>query len=1127
LKASDFTSSSIAKGADYQRQGRASIIDEQAQDGGWALESRVRGGMAAYRQSIEISPDEAGIGISGSCSCPVGFNCKHVVAAVMQWRREAAGNPARSPVGPIGRSAPGMANESLPTLSAPLAQWVAELGNDLWRADESAVNVRKRLFYLLMPRQGGGLGVDIVSRDLGGNGQPQGAPRAYDINNATSVAPAKFLRASDLALLPRLARTGYSSVGSAGRYHLSGRDGSILLTEIIQTGRAHWLAIDGLRLFLGVRRAGSGVWRVGEDSAQRFSFEPAGVKESIAFALGSPHYIDLQTGEIGVIDTALPDQAACRLLSAPPVPPEQADVVAQALSGVLPPQAAPLPANMGPIAEARPRPSPRARLTMKDMPGWRFEFGFDRLGSSAAPKRVPAIDLVFDYDGTRFSPDDPRADSSQYDGTSVRRVHRNRVLEARSLKRLSRLGLQPLSADWRYGRSDRPSGVMWLGGADPAASSVRLLLDVKPQLEADGWAVEVDPEFPLRLAVPDQERFSLDVREPSAEEPGVDWFDLSLGVMIDGERLDLLPAFTQLLSRLPAGRELDALEELVKNAGGTQGRLVVPLSGGRILPLSLDRVAPILASLLSIWGSAELAEGPKLHPAQARDLADLEASLAGHVELVGGTRLKALAEELAAFRDRPPAELPAWFGGSLRPYQQAGVDWLQMLSRTGFGGVLADDMGLGKTVQLLAHLSIEKEAGRLDAPALVVAPTSVLGNWHAEARRFAPAVTVLVHQGLRRAKEQFDTAGIDVVVTSYPLLARDRRFLVDRRWSIAALDEAQTIRNPQAATSLAAFALDAGQRIALSGTPVENHLGDVWSLMRFLNPGLLGDARTFRTLYRTPIEKGSDAGARTRLSRRLKPFMLRRTKAEVAADLPEKTEIRENVTLTPAQHQLYEATRLVMQRKVREALDQRGLAKSAIIVLDALLKLRQACCDPRLVKSAAGKVKAGDSAKLARLVELLVELKEERRSALIFSQFTSMLDLIRAELDARGWHYAWLTGDTVDRATPVARFQAGEVDVFLISLKAGGVGLNLTRADTVILYDPWWNPAVEAQAIDRAHRIGQSRKVFIHRLIAEGTVEEKMLELQARKRGLAEALWEGGAGGFAGLTDADVQGLFE
>jgi SNF2 family DNA or RNA helicase len=255
--------------------------------------------------------------------------------------------------------------------------------------------------------------------------------------------------------------------------------------------------------------------------------------------------------------------------------------------------------------------------------------------------------------------------------------------------------------------------------------------------------------------------------------------------------------------------------------------------------------------------------------------------------------------------------------------------------------------------------------------------------------------------------------------------------------------------------------------------------------------------------------------------------MLRRTKAEVAADLPEKTEIRENVTLTPAQHQLYEATRLVMQRKVREALDQRGLAKSAIIVLDALLKLRQACCDPRLVKSAAGTTKAADSAKLARLLELVTELKEEGRSALIFSQFTSMLDLIRAELDARGWPHAWLTGDTVDRATPVARFQAGEVDLFLISLKAGGVGLNLTRADTVILYDPWWNPAVEAQAIDRAHRIGQSRKVFIHRLIAEGTVEEKMLELQARKWGLAEALWEGGTGGFAGLTDADVHDLFE
>ncbi|MEN9873962.1 MAG: hypothetical protein RL186_859, partial [Pseudomonadota bacterium] len=344
--------------------------------------------------------------------------------------------------------------------------------------------------------------------------------------------------------------------------------------------------------------------------------------------------------------------------------------------------------------------------------------------------------------------------------------------------------------------------------------------------------------------------------------------------------------------------------------------------------------------------------------------------------------------------------------------------------------------------------------------------------------------------------------------------------------------EAQNIRNPTTVAAKAAFALKAQQKIALSGTPVENHLGDLWSLMLCLNPGLLGDSKQFQADFRKPIEKDNDCEAKARLARRIKPFMLRRTKEQVATDLPDRTELTHEIALYPTQHDLYEVTRAAMQKRVIEAMDAKGLAGSAIVILDALLKLRQCCCDPRLVKTATKTAKAGGSAKLDQLMEMLKELQAEGRRVLIFSQFTTMLDLIEAEVQSLGFSYERLTGQTRDRDGPVKRFQEGLSDVFLISTKAGGVGLNLTAADTVILYDPWWNPAVEAQAIGRAHRIGQQRPVFVHRLICANTIEEKMLSLQARKHTLAQALWTTQdpdttpTNAVAGLTEADILALF-
>jgi SNF2 family DNA or RNA helicase len=305
---------------------------------------------------------------------------------------------------------------------------------------------------------------------------------------------------------------------------------------------------------------------------------------------------------------------------------------------------------------------------------------------------------------------------------------------------------------------------------------------------------------------------------------------------------------------------------------------------------------------------------------------------------------------------------------------------------------------------------------------------------------------------------------------------------------------------------------------------MENHLGELWSQFAFLMPGLLGGAKRFAKVFRTPIEKKQDGERRAVLARRLKPFLLRRTKAMVAADLPPKTEILQPLELVGPQRDLYETVRLSMHEKVREAVAAKGLARSHIIVLDALLKLRQVCCDPRLVKLAAAK-RVTVSAKLSHLLEMLPALIEDGRRILLFSQFTSMLDLVKPALGERGIDFVELRGDTADRARPVARFQKREVPLFLISLKAGGTGLNLTAADTVIHYDPWWNPAVEDQATDRAYRIGQKKPVFVYKLVAQGTVEERMLELQRRKKALAAGIYAEGGGAAAALGPADVEHL--
>jgi SNF2 family DNA or RNA helicase len=488
----------------------------------------------------------------------------------------------------------------------------------------------------------------------------------------------------------------------------------------------------------------------------------------------------------------------------------------------------------------------------------------------------------------------------------------------------------------------------------------------------------------------------------------------------------------------------------------------------------------------------------------------------------------------------------AGFLGTLRPYQLHGLAWLENLRRLSMAAVLADDMGLGKTVQTLAFLhrrrfanattdavinaAADVAAGAAKSgprPSLIVAPTSVTVNWLAEATRFAPDLKVLVHRGTARSLDAAALAGTDLVVTSYPILQRDAKRFAEIAWDVVVFDEAQMIKNAKAKTYQAAQALNATMRVALTGTPMENHLGELWALFNLLLPGLLGDPDSFNRVFRHPIEQRAAAEQMAKLRARIRPFLLRRTREQVLDDLPEKTEYTRWIELNPAQADLYESLRTAIHDDIRKVIDKKGLKQSTIHILDALLKLRQVCCDPRLVKLPEAKKRFAEagSAKLDWLMSHVPELVEEGRQVLVFSQFTSMLALIAEGLTALNIPFVSLTGDTIDRDTPIKRFQSGEVRVFLLSLKAGGVGLNLTAADTVIHYDPWWNPAVEAQATARAHRIGQTKPVFVTRLVSQGTLEERMMTLLARKRELAAALLDGEGSALTGLTMADVEEL--
>ena len=949
---------------------------------------------------------------------------------------------------------------------AVVGEWLAELGRQDGRGSSGAAGAPASdnvVAYVLDARDGElGLTVLQCSR-LRRGGLSSGTPIAA-LADPQRGAP-RWVEVDDLrriAMLRAVARAApqVTRLG-VGRLHTE------LVRELAASGQLFWHSTRSPPLVYGPALTDELTWRACPDfpDAHRLGLDAA----LVIVPARECHYLDPAAGCIGPLELGLPTELVQRLITGPPVPAAMRSTVERSLRPLLSSGA---DAAADDYEDEQPRPRLHASLAE---------------GATALSLLAEAA-----YGEARF----PLA---RWD--TARAADRDMIAEGRHQERLDALVAQ-----------------LPHGGA--ASSSLELLADARhvaevlvPTLRSEGWICELGEDFPHEAPLADVE-FSETLR-PLSDAHG--WFAVELGVTIAGRTVPLLPILLQAIRDGELVLALDG-EAVTRGAG-----LNLRLPEGELVHVPAERVQRWLRPLVELELAGLDAHGLLKLPAFVA--ARLDDRQAGPGRFADSSQLDAAREHLTALLELSPRAEPPGFVGTLRPYQRQGHAWLRFLHDAGYGGLLADEMGLGKTVQVLAFLEGLRQDGRLDAsaPALVVAPRSVVGNWEREATRFAPGLRPALHLGADRAQDAAALTRAPLLVTSYQTLVRDLEHLRAIRWSCVVFDEAQALKNPDTQLRHAAAQLRAHTRFCVTGTPIENHLGELWSQIDLVMPGLLGRRRSFDAFFRRPIEKHGKQPPLELLRQRIRPFLLRRMKEHVEVDLPPRTEIVEPIDLDVPQRDLYESLRLTLDAEVRAALVKKGIQGASMVILDALLKLRQCCCDPRLVKLPEARRVPG-SAKLERLMDMLAELADSGRSTLVFSQFTSMLALIEKECESAGLSHVKLTGTTRDRDEVVRRFQDGEARVFLISLKAGGVGLNLTRADTVIHYDPWWNPAAEAQAVGRAHRIGQDKHLMVYKLVARGTLEEAICRMQDEKRQLTDAALRGG--GVTHLGAEDLQALY-
>lgn len=897
-------------------------------------------------------------------------------------------------------------------------------------------------------------------------------------------SPSKYLQTIDYGILNRLYKASddryYAGVM---HYLLEGRKAAKIFAEILNTGRCFWsdssddMGMVGPILTLGESRTAATDWKINPNATQQFI---CNTKEGSNYAIPiSPSwYIDLKNHSCGILESKLSSDKLALLLQSPPIKPSEVTMIGKSLKDIIiQAKEITLPKILPEAKIYEITPIACLHLTSRHMYiNHRYyhdlplaELSYDYLGQKIAYSEsfLPdAKELLFFKDGEVLK--------IPYDIEAQKAVIT--LLRQFNLFHLDELGL----SNYKHPDSFMIKPTMKDDGRNiDQQDNLRLwkeLVQTKAQnLRDKGVIITSDEDFPIPVIniIYPQAEWQASIEESSDSNNNNDnnWFDFEIGIYANDKKISLLPILINLLK----GRGLERDKEKGAHIQGhSQGNIfddlekikpgeniIINISKHDAIALPADRVKQLLLFLKDLHGfqnynhNGQGDQGLKLSKAETLDLAQLHDDKT--LTWKGSKQWQELIKKLKQGLVIGEVEEPIGLTVKLRRYQHEGLQWLKFLQENQFGGILADDMGLGKTIQTLAHIMLTKEQGLLNKPVLIIAPTSVVFNWVKEIEKFTPSLkALLLHGGNgEKRKTLIETHHeYDIILSTYPLILKDQEKLAKLDFYMIVLDEAQYIKNTQAKVTQAIASLNSEHRLCLTGTPMENHLGELWSLFHFIMPGFLGNKKQFQEFYRTPIEKDHDAGRQQGLVRKIRPFILRRTKEDVLTELPEKTSITQYIELEQDQRDLYETIRVSVQNELMQGIAAHGLNKSQIAILDALLKLRQVCCDPRLVKSeTARKVKS--SAKLDALKIMLKGMVEEKRKILLFSQFVGMLELIEQECKAMGIKYLKLTGESKNRDLLVNEFQTGDIPLFLISLRAGGTGLNLTAADVVIQYDPW------------------------------------------------------------------------
>lgn len=1092
-----FDSTTISRGRSYFNSGRVEKLSLRYSSD--PIEANIKAtvrGSRVYKVDIDVLEyGEGGAEVLSDCSCPIGYGCKHVVAALFEAMHSNTPAPKIQPSFDDAKSLEWIKLLDEGVKSA-LKTPEFDPGYELhFIFDNSLLSVMHSCVIqpvLLRRLKSGGLG---ASKRMSSSGS----------SHERHLLPGEKELLVRLDVISRLYYyTSYQS------YRLQGKLGQELLRDLLATNKCI-LKSTQKTLNPGEAAVLSLEWDVLPSGHQQLVFK-TGIENAVYFFVDDLWYFDPTHCRLGPVQTDIPRPVLEKLLKAPAIAATHAPAVNQLIQKQAPLSAIPRLKVALPDGVQSVKPIPCLQLKMQEVFWQEWNYGRQQTFKD----NIPVAILTYKYEDQHISWAEAAPVISYSKGDHL--VHFARDLDAEhdARKLLEPFALEPIESDRELSPlNEQLRDNFMFKKVSPLEFATRAL----PELRERGWRITIDPDYAFQV---------VDIEDDSdngwfadvVEGETSDWFNLELGISVDGEKVNLLPLLNDFLSQIKDVKEIDDLREKV---------LFAPLPNGQFAAIPGERVQNIMRSLVELFDhdALDMDQQLRLSKSQAARLLEIEKACgATQLRWHGGERLRELGKKISAFKEIVPAPIPSSFRGELRPYQHEGLSWLQFLREYELGGILADDMGLGKTIQALTHVILEKESGRMTNPSLVIAPTSLMYNWEKESKQFAPDLKVALLHGPDRKQlfESLDT--YDLILTTYPLIVRDKEVLLKQPFHLLILDEAQYIKNSKNLATQVALQLKANHRLCLTGTPMENHLGELWSLYHFLMPGLLGDEKTFRRRFRTPIEKHADNDRREVLNRRLAPFLLRRTKEAVVKELPQKTDIVQYVELDGPQRDLYETIRIAMEEKVRKEVEKLGLSRSHIIILDALLKLRQVCCDPRLLKVDSPMKKSAASAKMEWLSDMLPEMIEEGRKILLFSQFTEMLALIEQFLAQAKIPYVKLTGQTKDRKTAIEQFQNGEVPLFLISLKAGGTGLNLTAADTVIHFDPWWNPAVENQATDRAYRIGQDKPVFVYKIVTRGTVEEKIIAMQAKKHALAESIYSDKSTGEAKITEDDLKALF-